>query len=140
MDRSLEFPDFYKILGIKSDASLSVIKQRYHQLSLQHHPDKTQEKGEDFVRVNLAYRVLSEPELKHQYDLQYVAHANASVAIHDQVDLQDLEFDGSSHTMACRCGGVFSLPNATAVLPLPMVCISCDTCSLCITVLLNDML
>lgn len=138
MDRQVEFPDFYRILGIENDASATVIKQRYHQLSLQLHPDKTKNKNEDFVRVNLAYQVLSQPELKQEYDLQYVAHTNASVAIHDQLLLEDLELEDSAYTLQCRCGGIFSLPKATAELPLPMVYVSCDTCSLCISISLTQ--
>ena len=136
----VDFPDFYKILGIDSNANLAIIRQKYHQLSLQFHPDKNQTQnssGMDFVKINEAFKVLSEPKLKQEYDLQYVAQANRSaVAIHDQVELDELEFDGSSHVMQCRCGGVFILTKEASDLPLPSLCVSCDTCSLCISVTL----
>ena len=137
----VDFPDFYRILGIDCNASLATIKQKYHQLSLQYHPDKNQSKdssGNAFVKVNEAFKVLTEPKLKQEYDLQYVAHTNRSaVAIHDQVSLDELEFDGTCYVMRCRCGGVFFLTKEASELPLSSLCVSCDTCSLCISVSLQ---
>lgn len=136
----VDFPDFYNILGIDSNASPSTIRQKYHQLSLLFHPDKNQAQdhsGKDFVKINQAFKVLSEPKLKQEYDLQYVAHANRSVvAIHEQVELDELEFDGSCYLLQCRCGGGFILTKEASDLPLPSLSVSCDTCSLCISVTL----
>lgn len=141
MNTSVDFPDFYKILGVESNASLAVIKQRYHQLSLQHHPDKSDSPGDEghevFTKINTAYKVLSQPDSKEEYDLQYVAHANRSVAVHDQVPLSDLDYDTTSFKMQCRCGGMFEVTKEAAELPVPSVCVSCDTCSLCISVTLT---
>ena len=135
-----DFPDFYQILGIDSNASSSIIKQRYHQLSLQHHPDKqsaTENSSCHFVQVNTAYRVLSDIHLKQQYDLQYVAFKNcASVNINDQVNITDLDEDNDSYDYTCRCGGIYTLSKEMAELPIPSLSVCCDTCSLCIQVIL----
>ena len=131
-----DFPNFYQILGVESNASLSEVKQRYHQLSLKYHPDKNLSANDDFLQVKLAYKVLSDPSLKQHYDLQYVTQANHSVTIHDQVSLDELEFDGYVYELTCRCGGSFKLCKELIELSLTKVCISCDTCSLCISVTL----
>jgi len=135
-----DFPDFYQILGIDSNASLLTIKQRYHQLSLQYHPDKqdvTDDHGCHFVQVNTAYKVLSDVDLKQQYDLQYVSFKNAaSVNINDQLNKVDLDEDEDSYYYNCRCGGYYILMKETAELPIPSLCVSCDTCSLCVQVIL----
>ena len=143
MSDTVEFPDFYRILEIDSSASLAAIKQKYHQLSLKHHPDKQQGQTpakdceKEFVTLNLAYKVLSNPELKHEYDVQYAARASNSVPIHDQISLDEMELQDSSYRIPCRCGGVFQLSKEAADLPLPSVCVNCDTCSLCISVQLQ---
>ncbi len=133
-----DFPDFYRILGVESSASLVDMKQRYHELSLIYHPDKNQTaSSKDFLQVKLAFQILSDPNLKQHYDLQYVAQTNKSVAIHDQVSLSELEFDGCSvYESPCRCGGSFKLYKEATELPLTTVCVTCDTCSLCISVTL----
>ena len=130
------FTDYYKLLGIEFDATSTTIKQKYHQLSLQHHPDKCGgEQTSDFVKINTAYKILSDPSLKQQYDFQYVAYTNkSSVMVHDELQIHDLEPDGDVCTATCRCGGTFQVFNETLKsLDVP-VFVNCDTCSLCISV------
>merc|ERR1712189_28088 len=108
--------------------------------SLQHHPDKQSvidTHSCHFVQVNTAYKVLSDIHLKQEYDLQYVAFKNgASVTINDQLKIADLDEDGDSYHCDCRCGGNYILTKELAKLPIPSLCVSCDTCSLCIQVIL----
>lgn len=136
MDDSV-FPNFYRILGLEANASLIEMKQRYHQLSLKYHPDKNQTaSNQDFLQVQLAFKILSDPILKQQYDLQFVTNSSKSFAIHDQVSLDELEFDGCVYELNCRCGGIFKLSKEATDLTLTILCVSCDTCSLCISVTL----
>lgn len=132
-----DFPDYYQVLGVESNASLTDVKQRYHQLSLKYHPDKNQgANNEDFLKIKLAFQVLSDPNLKQHYDLQYVAHTNKCVAVHDQMSVRELDFDGSVYESSCRCGGSFILFKEATELSLAAIYVTCDTCSLCISVTL----
>jgi hypothetical protein len=59
--------DYYKILGVSQDATVSQIKSRYQLLAKKFHPDHD---GDDSVMslINEAYQVLSNPQKKYQYD------------------------------------------------------------------------
>jgi len=65
--------DFYRILGVSMDASLSEIKNKYRELTRQYHPDKA--KSEDmketnakiYEKIKLAYQILSDSNLRDEY-------------------------------------------------------------------------
>ena len=59
--------DLYSVLGIGKDASPDEIKRAYRKLASQHHPDKGGDTAK-FQQVEEAYRILSDPEKKAQYD------------------------------------------------------------------------
>lgn len=59
----------YQTLGVEENASPEDIKRAYRRLASQHHPDK----GGDvkkFQEVEEAYRILSDPEKRQQYDME----------------------------------------------------------------------
>lgn len=59
--------DHYNTLGVNKTATPEEIKRAYRKLASQHHPDK----GGDtvmFQKVEEAYRILSDPEKRAQYD------------------------------------------------------------------------
>lgn len=64
--------DYYKILGVKQNASEREIKKAFKKLSLKYHPDKNKDKPEwaknMFIKVANAYEVLSDPEKRKIYD------------------------------------------------------------------------
>jgi DnaJ homolog subfamily C member 3 len=67
--------DYYKVLGIASDADERQIKSAYRKLCKVHHPDKavrqglTKEQAEKkMAEINEAYEVLSDPELRARFD------------------------------------------------------------------------
>ena len=64
--------DYYKILGIKKDATDGEIKKAYRKLALKWHPDKNpnnrEEAEEKFKKINEAYSVLSDKNKRYQYD------------------------------------------------------------------------
>src|ERR1700712_4730881 len=73
--------DFYKSLGVASDASDSEIKKSYRKLAKDLHPDKNpgDAKAEQrFKEVSEAYSVLSDPAQRKEYDaVRAMAHGRA---------------------------------------------------------------
>jgi DnaJ-class molecular chaperone len=63
--------DYYKILGVKRDASQKDIQRAYRELARKFHPDMNPEDKkakEKFQRVQQAYDVLNDPEKREMYD------------------------------------------------------------------------
>jgi tetratricopeptide (TPR) repeat protein len=66
--------DYYRLLGVKRDATASGIKEAYHSLAKQYHPDKARndeerkQKTSTMQRLNEAYSVLNDPEKRARYD------------------------------------------------------------------------
>lgn len=62
--------DYYKILGVDSNASDDEIRKAYRKLSRKYHPDIAGPEFEDkFKEVNAAYDVLSNPEKRKMVDM-----------------------------------------------------------------------
>jgi hypothetical protein len=59
--------DFYTLLSVPKKASGGDIKTKYRQLSLKYHPDYGGS-TEKMIALNEAYRVLSNPLLRREYD------------------------------------------------------------------------
>jgi len=59
--------DYYSILGVSRGASEAEIKRAYRRLASQHHPDKGGS-TEQFQVIEEAYRVLSDPAARKEYD------------------------------------------------------------------------
>jgi curved DNA-binding protein len=59
--------DHYQTLGVDKNASADDIKRAYRKLASQHHPDKGGDTRK-FQEVEEAYRTLSNPEARAQYD------------------------------------------------------------------------
>ena len=67
----LEYKDYYKILGVKRDATGKEIKDKYRKLARKYHPDvNTGDKKaeEKFKEINEAHEVLGDSEKKARYD------------------------------------------------------------------------
>ena len=66
----MEFKDYYKILGVSTDADLKAIKTAYRKLARKYHPDVSTEKdAEKQVKdVAEAYEVLSDEKKRAEFD------------------------------------------------------------------------
>ncbi len=68
---AVDYKDYYKILGVKKDASEKEIRQAFRKLARQHHPDvnpNNKAAEEKFKEINEANEVLSDPEKRKKYD------------------------------------------------------------------------
>ncbi|MBI5211366.1 MAG: J domain-containing protein [Elusimicrobia bacterium] len=70
---TIEFKDYYAVLGVKKDAPADEIKQAYRRMARQHHPDLHLDKdkaraADKFKEINEAYEVLSDPDKRAKYD------------------------------------------------------------------------
>jgi DnaJ-class molecular chaperone len=63
--------DYYKVLGVKRDASQKEIQRAYRDLARKLHPDMNPDDAkakEKFQRVQQAYDILNDPEKREMYD------------------------------------------------------------------------
>lgn len=63
--------DFYELLGVARDADERSIRKAFKKLAMSMHPDKNKDDPEahtKFVRINRAYEVLKDADLRKKYD------------------------------------------------------------------------
>ncbi len=62
--------DYYEVLGVSKNASVSEIKAAYRKQALKWHPDrnKSPEANKRFKEINKAFEVLSDPKKREVYD------------------------------------------------------------------------
>jgi len=76
---SMDYKDYYKILGVERKASTDEIRSAYRKLAMKYHPDKNpgDKKAEDkFKEINEAYQVLSDEQKRAHYDRLGSAYSN----------------------------------------------------------------
>ena len=74
------FTDYYKILEVSQFASLYEIKKSYRRLAFKYHPDRNpgnKSAESKFKEISEAYRILSDVNAKHKYDLNYTGNATS---------------------------------------------------------------
>ena len=63
-------PDYYRILGVDSQASEQEIRIAFRKKAMEYHPDrnKAADAGDRFKEINAAYLLLTDPVRRSQYD------------------------------------------------------------------------
>ena len=77
--------DYYKVLGVKTNASQAEIKSAYRKLARKSHPDVNpdSEAGRQFALLSKAYHTLADPQERAYYDDQLNNQKNRSYSILD---------------------------------------------------------
>jgi len=68
---SIEYKDYYKVLGVPATATEEEIKKAFRTLARKYHPDVAKDKAnadQRFKEINEANEVLSDPETRRKYD------------------------------------------------------------------------
>nr|ALS04510.1 DnaJ-like protein subfamily C member 24 [Acartia pacifica] len=136
--------DYYQVLNSRQSEDLSVIKRRYQDLLLKHHPDKNG--GVEsllFQQVREAWSHLSSPERRQQYDAQlYRAQLDQDSAVWCTLDLTQFRQSGGDYSFECKCSGVYEI-DQEQLDDLRKdgdsdCLIACDSCSLSVLVTLDN--
>ena len=63
--------DYYRLLGVRPDATVLLIKKAYRKLAKQYHPDvnNSPDAAEKFREITEAYDTLTDPDRRSRYDL-----------------------------------------------------------------------
>jgi DnaJ-class molecular chaperone len=69
--------DYYKTLGVQSNASQDEIKRAYKKLAKEHHPDVNSGDGSKFKEISEAHDTLKDTQKRQQYDMQRKFGGNA---------------------------------------------------------------
>lgn len=130
--------DLYAILESSSSASYEELKANYRKLILKYHPDKLNEEEREvssfeFQRLDQAWKILSNPGLRHQYDTQQRADQLTCALVHDEIELHEMTWhqDDLTYIYPCRCGGDYTLSRDNAS---GSRTVNCSNCSLYINV------
>ncbi|XP_055331344.1 DPH4 homolog [Paramacrobiotus metropolitanus] len=129
--------NYYESLELSSQCSAEDIKESYRRLAKQLHPDKSNSSSNSpadpsrFLLISEAYRVLSNPEIRKEYD-KCRRDAEKAHLIYAEVDLSDLVYleDFATFSYPCRCGDSYCLSqDRLKTTRTPQLVIPCSSCS-----------
>ncbi|CAO3567473.1 unnamed protein product [Mortierella alpina] len=139
--------DYYAILSVSQDASLSEIKLQYQKLLLIHHPDKQQQiqsqqapstalkQAIPLQDIKEAWECLRQPNQRAFYDSSLKAmRLRANGHVNDDIDLDDMDYneDSGTYSAPCRCSGEYIISEDE--LELGVDTVVCSTCSLIVRI------
>ncbi|XP_057421957.1 chaperone protein dnaJ 20, chloroplastic-like [Lotus japonicus] len=82
--------NLYKVLSLKPGSAMDEIKRAYRSMALQYHPDvchdpsMKEESTKMFVQLNEAYKTLSNPLLREQYDSELGFRSEMNINVSDE--------------------------------------------------------
>ena len=90
---------YYETLKVPKDAPPETIKKQYRKMSLDLHPDRPTGDAAKFKELNEAYEVLSDPNLREQYDQEQNPHMHPMQG-HPDMAIFEMLFSGQQFRMA----------------------------------------
>jgi curved DNA-binding protein CbpA len=78
--------DLYAVLGVERTASQAEVRAAYRRLARARHPDRPSGSDAEMVALNLAYRVLGDPERRRRYDASLEARVWADEDLDTHAD------------------------------------------------------
>ena len=149
--------DYYDVLGLKPSCTNGEVRKAYRSLASQYHPDKhigsssiqngIKSEAEGMKRLRMfhqvqeAYQVLSDEELRSDYDKQKLYEAaksstiNAELVPWNELMQSQTESGDIVYERACRCGGEFQITREE--LDEGYTTVQCSGCSSYIDVDIN---
>jgi curved DNA-binding protein CbpA len=102
----LKSDDYYKVLGVKREASDAELAKAYKKLALKHHPDKNPDRKdqaeEEFKKLTEAYDVLRCPEKRKLYDRFGKAGPNGQTSQSNGAEFSGSGFGGAGQSSMSR--------------------------------------
>jgi len=85
--------DYYKVLGVRKDATPNELRSAFRKLVLQYHPDVNRSEGAErrFREILEAYEVLSEPQKRRQFDSSGPAKGEKQFDLSDFTHVDELD-------------------------------------------------
>ncbi|CAF1612800.1 unnamed protein product [Rotaria magnacalcarata] len=117
--------NLYEILGVSPNCTSDILRQEYHRLLLEYHPDKNNSNDlisrKRFEDIQNAYKTLSNVELRLKYDQEQERH-HLHTLPHTKIDSNDFDDDDE---YICRCGTVLEIDKE-----IDTDIIECPNCSM----------
>lgn len=101
--------NFYSILNCTPAATAQEIKERYHRLVKEYHPDKGIHKSEHFLLIDRAYKTLKDEKSRRDYDASLLANSCSEQSlIYAEIEKKDIHLNSEGKAYhPCRCGDQF---------------------------------
>ncbi|XP_014241278.1 dnaJ homolog subfamily C member 24-like [Cimex lectularius] len=128
--------NYYEILGCRPEAKLEELKESYHKLLLEYHPDKRTSSSEYFHKINEAWTTLRDPKERKLYDeILRQKELEEQTFLYGNYSLREMTHEPTTgmYSFPCRCGGMYNFTKKDFE-EFNSYLVGCDQCSLMISV------
>lgn len=124
--------DPYSVLGVNRDTPIEAVKETYHKLILEWHPDKNKssQAAEKFRCLREAWETLSDVEKKTEYHMSRLSEKVLMTST--DVPFSEMSCMDGVLSKNCRCGHLYEITIQDFEEGYNVV--ECPGCSLCITI------